>query len=324
MWMCATFVAAVMVLAPDLSVHARALTALGALQRPASAVLSELVWYDRAGKRLSVVGGAADFGSLELSPDGKRLAVAVLDPSTGAHSLWVYDVARGSRTRLTQDPADENWLIWSSDGRQVIFNSERRGELDLFQGSARAPLAEKVLLAGGSAKWPVSWSSDGRYVLFVTGTPVTGNDVWVLPLFGERKAFALLQTDAMENWAAFSPNGKWIAYTSTESGRPEVYVAPFPARGRKWLVSAGGGFQARWRHDGRELFYLSMDRMLMVADVRADAREFEVNGVASLFALRYPYPPYHAYDVSADGQRILVNTSIVSPGGPTRIAGLFR
>src|SRR5689334_1892245 len=145
MWKLAGAAAAIVLAWPAPGSHARAQTREQVQQREPAAALSELAWYDRAGKRLSVLGERADFGSLELSPDGKQLGVAVLDPANGgSRSLWLYDVGRGSRSRLTADPADENWLIWSPDGKQVIFNSQRRGGLDLFQGSSRAPAAERV------------------------------------------------------------------------------------------------------------------------------------------------------------------------------------
>lgn len=289
-------------------------------QRGAVVVRSRLTWFDRAGKPLGVIGDLADYGNLELSPDGKQVAVAVLDTTQKTHDLWLYDVTGDGRTRFTSNPADENWLIWSSDGRRVIFNSGRRGGLDLFQSPSSGTAADDVLLADGIAKWPLSWSRDGRFVLYVTSDRRTGNDIWVLPLFGDRKPYPLLQTEVNENWAAFSPDGKWIAYSSTESGDTEVYVMPFPASGRKWLVSERGGFQARWRRDGKELFYMTPDKMLVAAPVDAKGADFEVGAPKALFETRLPYPPYHAFDVTADGQRFLVNMLVLGSGRPASIA----
>jgi dipeptidyl aminopeptidase/acylaminoacyl peptidase len=293
-----------------------------AAQRGRQVVRSQLVWVDRAGKKLSTVGDLADLGNLELSPDGKQVAVAVLNERTGTRDLWLYDIATGARARLDEHVADENWLIWSPDGRRVIFNSQSTRGLDLYQTTSRAGERQELLLADEDGKWPVSWSADGRFILYVTSSDGTGNDIWVLPLSGDRKPYPFLRSAAQENWAAFSPDGRWVAYSSTESGQAEVYVTPFPKTGAKWLVSRAGGFQARWRRDGKELFFMAPDSMLMAAAVNGDGPDFEVSGVTALFATHFPYAPYHAFDVAADGQRFLVNSLLLAPGGPTRVAGL--
>jgi len=295
-----------------------------AAQRPRGVVRSQLVWVDRTGKKLSVVGELADMGNLELSPDNKQVAVAVLNEITGTRDLWLYDVATGSRTRLDANVADENWLIWSPDGRRVAFNSQRTRGLDLYQASPRGDDRQELLVADDDGKWPVSWSADGKYILYVTSSPGTANDIWVLPLTGDRKPYPFLKTESQENWAAFSPNGKWVAYSSTASGQAEVYVTPFPKANPKWLVSRNGGFQARWRRDGRELFFMSPDSKLMAADVNSEGPDFEVSGVKTLFETHFPYAPYHAFDVAADGQRFLVNSLLLAPGGPSRVAGVSR
>jgi dipeptidyl aminopeptidase/acylaminoacyl peptidase len=297
--------------------------ALTAAQRPRGLIRSQLVWVDRSGKKLAVVGGLADIGNLELSPDNQQVAVAVLKETTGLRDLWLYDVATGGRTRLNGNVADENWLIWSPDGRHVAFNSQRTRGLDLYQASARGD-SQELLVSDDDGKWPVSWSPDGRFILYVTSSPDTANDIWVLPLMGDRKPYPFLKTPAQENWAAFSPNGRWVAYSSTESGQAEVYVTPFPKAGAKWLVSRNGGFQARWRRDGKELFFMSPDSKLMAADVNGDGRDFEVSGVTALFEAHFPYAPYHAFDVAADGQRFLVNSLLLAPSGPSRVASLPR
>ena len=291
------------------------LTALGYQGRPV-VIRSQLAWFDRTGKRVAVLGALADYGNVELSPDGKQVAVAITDSDRGTRDLWLYDTPSGHRARLTENPADENWLIWSPDRRRVVFNSGRNGGLDLYQASVSGKGTEEALLVDRLAKWPVSWSSDGRFILYVTSGTGTSNDIWVLPLFGDRKPYPFLQTADAENWAAFSPDGHWVAYSSTESGDSEVYVTPFPRSGPKWLVSKGGGSQARWRRDGKELFYLALDRRLMAVPVtrRGSGPEF---GVAQpLFEIRVPYPQYHTYDVAIDGQQFIVNTLILPAGTP--------
>ena len=170
------------IVAVSLTVWLLSAIGLPAAQRGRQIVRSQLVWVDRAGKKLSAVGELADLGNLELSPDGKRVAVAVLNEATGTRDLWLYDIASGARTRLDENVADENWLIWSPDGGRVIFNSQRTRGLDLYQTRSRAGEPQELLLADDDGKWPVSWSADGRFILYVTSSQGTGNDIWVLPL----------------------------------------------------------------------------------------------------------------------------------------------
>jgi eukaryotic-like serine/threonine-protein kinase len=289
-------------------------------QRPQ--ILSRLTWFDRAGARLGGIGPVADHGNIELSPDGTRVAVAVTDHAHETRDIWIYDATSGDRTRFTSDPADENWLIWSSDSQRVVLNSFGREHLDLFEAAAKNLEPRAVLMQDAIAKWPVSWSRDGRFLLYVTNSRTTSNDIWVLPLTGDRTPVPFLRTDASENWAAFSPDGKWVAYSSTDSGTIEVYVSPFPSNGKRFRVSADGGSQARWRRDSSEIFYLAPDRKIIAASVTISGNDFTLNGYEPLFEIRHPYGAYHAFDVTADAKRFLVNTLVVNPGGATVIASL--
>jgi dipeptidyl aminopeptidase/acylaminoacyl peptidase len=291
-----------------------------AQQPPRPHVLSRLTWFDRAGTRLGGIGPVADHGNLELSPDGTRVAVAVTDHTYETRDIWIYDAKSGDRTRFTSDPNDENWLIWSADSRRVILNSFGREHLDLFEAAARTLEPHTVLMNDSIAKWPVSWSRDGRFLLYVTNSRSTSNDIWVLPLAGDRQPYAYLRTEASENWAAFSPDGTWVAYSSTDSGSIEVYVSPFPSTGRRWRVSADGGSQARWRRDGSEIFYLAPDRTVIAASVSASGGDFQVKGYEPLFEIRPPYGAYHAFDVTEDAKRFLVNTLVVDPKPSTVVA----
>jgi eukaryotic-like serine/threonine-protein kinase len=301
---------------------AAAIGAAGQTARPL--VRSQLVWVDRSGKKLSSLGGdVADFGDIELSPDRTRLAAAVLNEQTGQRELWIYDVATGGKSRLDASTADENWLIWSPDGKRVAYNSQRTGGLALY-GRDMAVKPNETLLAveQRAGQWPVSWSSDGKNLLVVTNTEETGNDIWVLPLGNEGMPYQFLASKASENWAAFSPNGKWVAFSYNEDPRvrineTQLFVTTFPKSNKRWLVNARGGFQARWRRDGKELFFLStngtLTTSLMVAEVDTVGNDFEVTDVKKLFDTSVPYPPYHAFDVSADGQRILINSLLLGP-----------
>jgi dipeptidyl aminopeptidase/acylaminoacyl peptidase len=291
-----------------------------AVQRPAF-IRSQLTWFDRAGKKLGVIGNMADYGNVELSPQGDRIAVGVRsDVEQPTRDIWFVDVATGRHTAFAADAADENWAIWSHDGRSVVFNSGRDGGLDLYEAASTPPTGPigRPLLVDMDAKWPVSWSTDGKYLLYVTSGRVPGNHLEVLPLFGDRKPFSYQRSSGTEFWAAFSPDGKWVAYSSTEFGRADVYVAAFPptASTRKALVSRDGGTQARWRRDGKELYFLSSDGQIMAADVDTNGADFEVGEVRALFAIRTPHPQYHAFDVTADGQKFVVNMLVTPPGTP--------
>ena len=289
-------------------------------------VRTQLLWVDRTGKKLSTVSDLADFGDIELSPDRTKLAAAVLNSQTGRRELWIYDVASGQKSRLDATRADENWLIWSPDGQRIVYNSQRTRGWDLY-GRDTAANAEETLIAVDeeNGQWPVSWSPDGKNLLVVTSkvstnTAAPDNDVWVLPLGENGKPYPFLATPAQENRAAFSPNGRWVAFSYAQRGEDtQLYVTTFPKSNKRWLVSARGGFQARWRRDGKELFFLAtngtLTTSLMAAAVDGDGSEFDVKDVKKLFDTRVPYPPYHAFDLSADGQRVLINSLLLGPGG---------
>jgi serine/threonine protein kinase len=281
-----------------------------AYQTRSGALGSQLGWFDRNGKQIGALGDSAAYGDLNLSPDGKRASVSIPDQAGKGRDIWLYDVARGLRTRFTFDPADELASLWSPDGGRVVFNSRRKGHLDLYQKASSGAGTEEVLLEDDLDKYPASWSPDSRFILYVTGasTPRTGNDLFVLPLAGDRKPFPFLNTQFNEIPGQFSPDGRWVAYASNESGRYEVYVAPFPGPGGKWQISTGGGIWPRWQHDGTEIFYLAPDNKLMAAAVNVKGPSFEVGAVKPLFETHAVTLFRYSYDVSADGQRFLINT----------------
>jgi len=274
-----------------------------AYQSGAAAGGSQLTWFDRSGKQIGILGEPAAYADIELSPDGRQASVSLPDQTRRGRDIWMYNVARGLRTRFTFDPADELPAIWSPDGSKVIFNSRRKGPLDLYQKASDGSGTEALLLEDNSDKYPLSWSADGRLILFRAG-----GDVFVLPLSGERKPMPYLQTQFNEGDSQFSPDGRWVAYASNESGRFEVYVAPFRGPGGKWQVSTTGGSEPRWRRDGTEVFYLDPDDKLMVAAVNGRGSTFEVGAVRPLFETRAGAVARFRYSVSADGQRFLVNT----------------
>ena len=267
---------------------------------------SQLAWFDRSGKQLSVLGDVAISGNPQLSPDNKTLAVAIVDPQNGNQDIWLYDVARGIRTRLTVDPGDERSPVWSPDGSRIVFSSNRKGHIDLYQKSAGGVGNDEPLLESDLEKHPMSWSPDGRFLLYSTVDPKTKVDLWVLPLVGDRKPFPFLQTEFNEFNGQFSPDGRWIAYTSDESGRNEIYVGPFPGPGGKQQISTSGGRQPKWRGDGKEIFYLAPDNKLMATVVSGQVASLVVGALRPLFEVH----PYDAYDVTTDGRRFLVDTAV--------------
>jgi dipeptidyl aminopeptidase/acylaminoacyl peptidase len=283
-------------------------------------VRSRLEWFDRSGNPVATLGELADYGNVELSPDGTHVAVTLVASGERTHDIWFYDTSSGRRTQLTKTPADENWLIWSPDGRQVVFNRFSREASELYLAPSDGTGPEEPLLSGDDGVWPVSWSPDGQFILFVKNSAGTGNDIWVLPLSGNRQAYPIFRTQYAENWAAFSPNGKWIAFSSTFSGMPVVYISRFPTDGQVLRVSDHSGTQARWRRDGKEIFYLDPEKNLMAVPVNDTGADVEVGSARLLFQTNYPYPPYHAFDAGTDGERFLVNTLILAPGRPTSIA----
>ena len=277
-------------------------------------VLSRLIWFDRSGQRLGAVGPIADHGNIEISPDGTRVAVAVTDGTRASRDIWMYNIGSGERTQFTSDPSDENWLIWSPDGARVLLNSFARDHLTLFEAPSSGASERTRVLESEEGKWPVSWSPDGRFVLYVTNNDRTSNDIWVLLRDGSGAPYPYLHTAASENWAAFSPDGKWVVFSAADSssGQPEVFVAPFPAPTRRFRISADGGAQARWRRDGKEIFYVAPNRMLTSAQIETDASGVTVKGYEPLFELQHPYGAYHAFDLTPDGQRFLVNTLVIN------------
>ena len=288
-------------------------TGVLAYQTGSGVVRSQLVWHERGGKQTSVLGDQADYADVELSPDDQRVAVSVLDPAQGTRDLWLYDVKRGLRTRFTFDAANEFEPIWSPDGDRLTF-SRNKGSVDLYQKPSSGSGSEGALLEGGLGKFPADWSPDGRFILYVAGGAAIGrSDLLVLPLFGDRKPIPFLESSFVETRGQFSPDGRWIAYASNESGQLEIYVARFPEPGERRRVSTAGGLWPRWRRDGTELVYLASDNTLTAATVNGEGATFEVRAVRTLFAVR-PRPMVtlgdYPYDVSADGQRFLVNTLV--------------
>jgi Tol biopolymer transport system component/tRNA A-37 threonylcarbamoyl transferase component Bud32 len=275
---------------------------------------SLLEWFDRSGKKLGAVGDAADFSNPALSPDDGRLAVGIRDPQTKTRDIWVIDLMRGARTRLTFDPADELNPVWSPDGTRIAFSSNRRGERDVYQKLADGLGQDELLLEAKDGQDSVEdWSADGKYLLYHYQPP-EHNYLYVMPFAGDRKPVPLVKTELHTEQGQFSPNGRWLAYSSYESRKSDIYVqgfTPSPSRPRgKWQVSTAGGSEARWRRDGKELYYYS-GGAIMAVDVKTDGASFEAGIPKALFkAPPGAFGARNHFVVSKDGQRFLVVTPV--------------
>jgi Tol biopolymer transport system component len=274
---------------------------------------TQLTWFDSQGKPLGTVAEPAPFGQLSLSPDGSRAAMGRLD-AQGGSDIWIVDLQRNAISRFTfgsgtasADP------VWSPDSSRIIFQSNRTGVYDLYEKSTTGTDDGTLIQPSPYGKFPTSWSRDKRFLLYQTvSDPKRKNDIWVLPLEGDRKATPLLATEYEERGGQFSPDGHFVAYVSNKSGRPEVYVLGFSGKweGREWPVSKGGGGQPRWRRDGRALFYLSTDGTITQVEVNTSAG-FQAGAVEPLFKVAFAVgPPGFAYDVTGDGKRFLIAVPI--------------
>ena len=271
-----------------------------------------LTWFDRAGNRVGTVGEPGPIGGVAFAPDRKAFAVQIREPSGRNVNLWLYDLLNGARRRFTSDSGTNGGPVWSPNGDVIVFASNRAGKFDLYRKPADGSHDEELLWADQLLKSAGNFSPDGKYLAYTaTGDPTSGDDVWIMPdpLRTERdrssasgKPYPFLNTRASENDPSFSPDGHWIAYRSDESGRSEIYVAPFPGPGIKRQVSIGGGFNAKWRPDGKELFFLAPDLTLMAAQVDTRGGGFAVK----VTSLSKSPTGASAYDVSADGQRFLL------------------
>jgi Tol biopolymer transport system component len=261
----------------------------------------------------------ANFNTVALSPDGTRAAVSRAVALGGSGDLWMHVFARGTSTRFTSDPTNEYMAVWSPDGNRIAFSSSRDQYYNLYLKAASGAGNESELLKSSEHKYAYDWSSDGRFLLYgVTDPKSLKLTLWTVPLSGDPKPASYLNTQFNQHQAQFSPDGRWIAYSSDETGRNEIYVQPFPtASGGKWPVSTEGGTQPRWRRDnGKELFYVSADSRLMAVDVSTTTVSGSPVFHAGVPKALFPAPIFgggavtvqYRYDVTSDGKRFLINT----------------
>ena len=316
---------------PGLDRAAFSISRQGVLVYRARIDTSTLTWLDRVGRPIGSLGTGA-YINPALSPDGARVAITRGDPQTAQSDIWIVD-AYGSARQLTSTPGVENFPVWSPDGSRVLFASDRNGAMSLYQKDANADAGDpdEPLVVSNDAKIPFDWSRDGRFLLFASfdGRGMMRPRLWVQSLPGsvptttEIAASSLGQGDGQ---LQISPDGRWVAYASDVAGSPQVFVRPFPNGPGRWLISTAGGVEPKWRADGRELFYLASDQMLMSAQI-GDGPVFTASPVRPLFRsnlvgayLGSPYPNgrvRNEYAVSPDGQRFLIAQPA---GGPSAYA----
>jgi serine/threonine protein kinase/Tol biopolymer transport system component len=305
--------------APEVLVHrgvygyaAFSTSSTGSIAYRGSAGETQLAWVDRSGRPAGVVGTPDDSQlSLEHSSTDGRTIIAGRTIA-GKSNVWRFDTQRGAPHRLTFGVTDGPTVI-SPDGTRVVYQAEgpRDGSI-LYERQSDGTGDETVLLEESFNEWhqPQDWSGDNRYILYRVQT-TTGADLWALPLFGDRKPFSVTQTSFSESNARFSPDSRSVAYASDETGQNEIYVQPFAGAGPKLRVSVGGGTLPRWRHDGRELFYVAPDRRLMIVSVAKRGSNLEMGPARALF----PLSTTTGYEPSSDGQRFLV-TAVISAASP--------
>ncbi len=263
--------------------------------------LFSLIWFDRNGKRLGAVGPPAAYSNPALSPDEKRLAVDIRDPKTNTRDIWLFDLIHGTSSRLTFDPADDFGAVWSPDGSRTAFTSDRRGHRDLYQKMANGSGEDELLFESPEFKNAEDWSRDGHFLIYNVRDPTDLEDLWILPLMGERKPYPILKTPFVEQQSQFSPNGRWFAYQTAG----EVFVRGFP-QGGKWQISTDNGQQPKWRGDGKELFYIADSQKFMAVEVNTSPTSLGVGAPRFLFETSLFVGGRNWYVVTADGQRFLV------------------
>jgi len=286
-------------------------------QEGLSGANAELQWLDRAGRVLGGVGHAGDRLRPRISPDGRRLAADALDPEHPASSrdIWIFDVGRGVETRFTFDAGNERWPTWSPDGGRIVYSSNDDTGPVVYQKAATGTGPAELLFRSDINHLPTDWSTDGRFLALQSLVPGT-RTTWDLYTysFEEKATRPFAQTGYAEMGGVFSPDGRWLAYSSDESGRSEVYVQPFPGPGSKARVSNGGGAQPRWRGDGREVFYREQTGKVVAVPVAVRDGAFEVGTPQTLFATRMNPTPGTQFDVTRDGQRFIVSVPVETEG----------
>jgi dipeptidyl aminopeptidase/acylaminoacyl peptidase len=281
----------------------------------------ELVWVDRAGREQGKVemGTLTNFLSPELSPDGHRVAFRVQDQMSRTRDIWLADMTRGVQSRFTFDPGNENHPIWSPDGGRIAYWSDDTKNPGIYVKSSSGAGDAAQLLKAQDETVLTDWSRDGKTIVYATQPPNGKSEVWTVATEGDHAASAFLKSAFDYTDARLSPDGHWMSYTSSESGRNEVYVQTYPQHSGKWQISTAGGSDAKWNPNGKEIVYLGADQRLLSVPIRTTPA-FEADVPAPLFTARVLFPGVQLrthYDISGDGQRFLM----CAPHGAQSLSG---
>jgi serine/threonine protein kinase/sugar lactone lactonase YvrE len=271
-----------------------------------------LLWFNRDGKQIGSIPPQDRYFDPALSPDGNRLAITLYG-TQGIGDVWIFDLGRGTKTRLTFGAALAQSPVWSADGKTIFFTSNDKGPPHVYAKAADGGGSVQTLLeTSGTVEVPKSASPDGKYLVYQRRAVANGTssslDLWVLPLFGDRKPFPIVQTAFDDTLPAISPDGRWMAYQNSESGRNEIYITAFPGGGAKWQISSNGGVEARWRKDGKELFFLNLTDDIMAVDVNTAGNVVQLGVPHVLFHAVGVQRQASAYEVTADGKKFLLNS----------------
>jgi serine/threonine protein kinase/Tol biopolymer transport system component len=276
--------------------------------------VSKLVWLDRTGKEIGTVGQPDNYWLLRLSRDGKKLAVNIIDPKDGTNDIWIQDFERGTFTRFTFDPGLENGSLWFPDGRGIVYAHDLDGPPHLYQKLLASAAEAEMLLSPGTTgpQYPLDFTPDGKSLIYQELKANNGLDLLILPMTGDRKPYPFAQTQFNEQYARISPDGKWVAFVSDQTGRREIYVQSWQG-GERIQISNRGGTFPHWNSNGKELFFLSDRKMISVAVKIGE--KFEASAPVELFQSEVT-----EFEVAPDGQRFLIRTTEGVPPLPLTVA----